>query len=556
MWKILFSFFSLGMVLPDNAGMIGSSLGEAQDRQQSAAKEPGQGGPLNIGQSCAQTTEPVACDPSRSVDSRTFRSLPAVPRVLLIFPAGGFSTKEPLPPLGLAFLAAVLERDNIPVTIIDAAVEHLSPAALARRISDYRPDLIGITVLTEFRFSSFDTARVAREAAPEALVLLGGPHVTLAAEDTAKHVLEADLVVRGEAEEIILQLIRTLSSGGDLHAVPGLTWREGDRVVSTPNAPLVRDLDSLPFPARHLLPMTKYRFLLDVPGLGPRPAAHTITSRGCPFGCSFCATSTMMGMRWRARSAANVLAEVKQVVEEGADTLWFYDDTFTMNKKRVEDICRGIIDLGLNIHFTCSIRVDTVDRELLALMQRAGCFMVFFGVESGNQETIDRVCGKRISLQQVRDVARWCDELGIRKNPGYIVGFPGETLEQARQTLDFMQEVGGKSSLSFLRIYPGTAIEHIAREKGILGPEFSWADPTMKGSTSVGAAHGTSPLFLDTLSWEDMSRLSVEWAAREKIPLWKKIPKALRSVRSLHELRMLSVTGRAYLRSLLDWRQR
>ncbi len=556
MWKILFLFFSFVMVLLSNDGMILPSASEDSDRKRRGSEEPRHEGSLGIGSSSAQAAELVSRDASRSGEPRIFRSLPPQPRVLLIFPAGGFSTKEPLPPLGLAFLAAVLERDNIPVAIIDAAVEHLSPAALAKRISDYRPDLIGITVLTEFRFSSFDTARIAREAAPEALVMLGGPHVTLAAEDTAAHVPAADFVVRGEAEEIILQLIRALSTGGDLHAVPGLTWREGDRVVSTPDAPLVRDLDSLPFPARHLLPMAKYRFLLDVPGLGPRPAAHTITSRGCPFGCSFCATSTMMGMRWRARSAANVLAEVKQVVAEGADTLWFYDDTFTMNKKRVEDICQGIIDLGLNIHFTCSIRVDTVDRELLALMQRAGCFMVFFGVESGNQETIDRVCGKRISLQQVRDVARWCDELGIRKNPGYIVGFPGETLAQARQTLDFMQEVGGKSSLSFLRIYPGTAIEQIAREKGILEPEFSWADPTMKGSTSVGAAHGTSPLFLDTLSWEDMSRLSVEWAAREKIPLWKKIPKALRSVRSLHELRMLSVTGRAYLRSLVDWRRR
>jgi radical SAM superfamily enzyme YgiQ (UPF0313 family) len=300
--------------------------------------------------------------------------------------------------------------------------------------------------------------------------------------------------------------------------------------------------------------MAQYRFLLDVPGFGQRPAAHTITSRGCPFGCSFCATSTMMGMRWRARSAGNVLDEIKQMVAEGADTIWFYDDTFTMNKKRVEDICQGILDLGLNIHFTCSIRVDTVDYDLLALMRKAGCFMVFFGVESGNQETIDRVCGKRISLEQVRAVARWCDELSIRKNPGYIVGFPGETLEQARQTLDFMQEVGGKASLSFLRIYPGTAIERIAREKNILKPEFSWADRTMKGSTSVGAAHGNSPLFLDTLSWQEMSQLSVEWAAREKIPLWKKIPKALRAVRSLHELRMLSITGWAYLRSFVGWR--
>ncbi len=533
-----------------------SCLCEESSRKHRAAKEAPmrKSSPDGVVRDLSAEIGDVVISPSG--ETPTCRRLPAQPRVLLIFPSGGFSTKEPLPPLGLAYLGAVLERANIPVTIIDAAVEHLSPTALARRISDYQPDLIGITTLTEFRFSSFATARIAKEAAPEAIVMLGGPHVTLAAEDTALHVPDVDLVVRGEAEENILQLIQVLSSGGDLLTVPGLTWKVGDRVVSTANARLVPDLDALPFPARHLLPMAKYRFLLDVPGLGQRPAAHTITSRGCPFACSFCATSTMMGMRWRARSAGNVLDEIKQMVADGADTVWFYDDTFTMNKKRVEDICHGILDLGLDIHFTCSIRVDTVDRDLLALMRKAGCFMVFFGVESGNQATIDRVCGKRISLEQVRSVAHWCDELGIRKNPGYIVGFPGETLAQARQTLDFMQEVGGKASLSFLRIYPGTAIERIAREKNILKPEFSWADPTMKGSTSVGAAHGTSPLFLDTLSWHDMSQLSVEWAAREKIPLWKKIPKALRAVRSLDELRMLSITGRAYLRSIFGWRHR
>jgi len=506
-------------------------------------------GPEANGQNLMQSAAPAGqAQPTPSC----FRPLPERPRVLLIFPAGGFSNKEPLPPLGLAFLGAVLEKEHIPVAIIDAAVEHLSPAALSRRISDYKPDVVGVTVLTEFRFSSFDAAHIARAAAPDSLILLGGPHVSLAAEDTAAHVKAADIVVRGEAEETILLLLRALANGGDLHTVPGLTWREEGQIVSTPDAPLVKDLDSLPFPARHLLPMEKYRFLLDIPGVGQRSVAHTISSRGCPFGCSFCATSSMMGMRWRARSAANVLTEIEQMVADGYDTLWFFDDTFTMSKKRVRDICQGILDRKLDIHFTCSIRVDSVDHELLTMMRRAGCFMVFFGVESGNQETIDKVCGKRISLDQVRAVARWCDELGIIKNPGYIIGFPGETMELARETLSFMEEVGGKASLSFLKVYPGTAIERIAREKGILQPEFSWSDPKMTGSTSLGAAHGTAPIFLDTLSWQDMSQLSVEWAAREKIPLWKKVPKALKSVRSLRELRMLTVTGSTYLRSLFS----
>jgi radical SAM superfamily enzyme YgiQ (UPF0313 family) len=269
-------------------------------------------------------------------------------------------------------------------------------------------------------------------------------------------------------------LCHALWDGKDLSKIPGISYRKNGEIIHNPPADLPADLDALPFPARHLMDMKRYNFRLDVPGKGSFPAAHIITSRGCPFHCSFCATSKLSGRRWRHRSPENVLAELENILKNQPEVkaVWFHDDTFTMNKKRVEAICNGILERKLDIAFTCSIRVDTVDYPLLKKMRDAGCFKIFFGVESGSPRILDEVCQKQITLEQVETVSKWLDDLGIEKNPGYIISFPEETLEDAEQTLRFMQKVGGVASMSLLRIYPGTRIEEVARERGILRKTF------------------------------------------------------------------------------------
>jgi len=474
-------------------------------------------------------------------------------KILLIFPPKGFTTKEPLPSLGLISLAAYLEKKDIEVEVIDASVEKLSWKKLSRRIKESKAQIIGITCLTEFRFKSFETARKAKEASPESWIIIGGPHPTFCDEDTLKSIPEIDIVVRGEGEEILLNLCRAYEGKIELKDIKGITFRKNGKIVRNPDAPLIENLDELPFPARKFLPIKKYNFRLFIPGEGWRITTHLITSRGCPFGCSFCITSKMSGKIWRARSAENIIAELEEIIKNtGIKTIWFYDDTFTMNKKRVMEICGLIIRKGFNIKFTCSIRVDTVDKEVLTRMKEAGCFKVFFGVESGSQRILDEVCGKKINLEQVLKVSGWLDELEILKNPSYIIGFPTETIEEARETLKLMKEIGGQKSMSFLRIYPGTKIEAVAKERNILPRDFSWSNVKSQRAISVGAAHGEAPLYIDTLSWEELSGLAVEWAMQSEISLWKRIPEAIKGVRSLDDLKHLWVVGKSYLRKKIQ----
>ncbi len=470
-------------------------------------------------------------------------------KVLLIFPPKGFTTKEPLPSLGLISLAAYLEKNNIAVEVIDASVEKLSRGKLSRRIKESKAQIIGVTCLTEFRFESFETARLAKKVSPESWVIIGGPHPTFCDEDTLGFIPEIDIVVRGEGEEILLNLCRAYEGKVAPGDIKGITFRKEGKIVRNPDAPLIENLDELPFPARKLLPMGKYNFRLFVPGKGWSTTTHLITSRGCPFGCSFCITSKMSGKMWRARSAGNIIAELEEIIKNtGIRTIWFYDDTFTMSKKRVMEICDLIIKKNLNIKFTCSIRVDTVDKEVLTIMKEAGCFKVFFGVESGSQRVLDEICGKKINLDQVKKVSAWLDELGILKNPSYIIGFPTETLGEARMTLRLMEEIGGQKSMSFLRIYPGTKIEAEARAKDILPKEFSWSNVKSQRAVSVGAAHGEAPLYIDTLSWEELSGLAVEWVLQSEVSIWARIPRAIRSVKSFADLKHLLIVGKNYIR--------
>lgn len=469
-------------------------------------------------------------------------------KILLLFPPKGFSSKEPLPPLGILYIATVLEKNNIPVEVVDTAVERYSWRDLKKRLKRSEADIVGITTTTEFRFEAFKTAELTKKILPNSIVVMGGPHVSLAADDTLKNISWVDIVVRGEGEVSFLETYYALKGGSSLQKIKGISFRENGNIIHNPMADLVKDLDSIPFPSRNLLPMGKYNFLLDVPGKGKMPAAHLITSRGCPFSCSFCATSKLSGRSWRYRSPENVVTEVEEIIERyGLKTIWFYDDTFNMNKARAEKICDLIIDKKLGIDFTCSIRVDMVDRPFLKKMKEAGCFKVFYGVESGSQRILDDACGKKITIDQVRSVSRWLDELEIQKNPGYIVSFPGETLEDANKTMGLIKEIGGTASLSILRIYPGTRIEEIAREKKIFPQGFSWSIKKYSGRLSFRGAHGDSPIFTDKLSWDDLSAFLMEWADTEHLSLWKRIPMALKGIKSIEDVRRLTILAKNYL---------
>jgi hypothetical protein len=261
----------------------------------------------------------------------------------------------------------------------------------------------------------------------------------------------------------------------------------------------------------------------------------------------------MWGRRYRARSPENVLAEVDELVNGyGAKVLWVFDDTFTVERDRTAAICEGLIRRFPGVKWFCEIRVDTVDRELLALMKESGCFCVAFGVESGSQRIIDESIGKRIGLEQVRQVVSWCRELGLQYNPFMILSHPGETEDDARETMRFIREWksdGAQVSLAIMHIYPGTRIEKAARDRGILPPDFSWASREDSHRVPMlPAAQGHVPIFLDGLSWEFLSACMFEWAGMQKYSVLKRVPKAITGIRSLADLKRGWMMLKAYLR--------
>ena len=470
-------------------------------------------------------------------------------KVLLLFPPKAFNTKELMPPLSLAYLSAVLERNDIDVEVLDALVEGYSWRKLRKRLSREKPDIIGINSLTESRFESFKSAKIAKESLPDSTVVMGGPHVSLCAHDTLLSVPWVDIVVRGEGEITLLEICRNLGKKIGLESVQGISYRNEDgEVIHNSPRPLIKNLDTLPFPAFHLFPLQKYNFKLDVPGEGKLPAINVITSRGCPYGCLFCATSKMYGRRWRARTPSNVVEELAYLSEKyGIRAVYFCDDTFTMNKRRVERICDLMIDQGLGLKWRCEIRVDTVDKSLLTKMKDAGCYEVFYGVESGSQRILDSVVNKKITIEQVRKASKWMDEVGMLKNPAYIVSFPDETLEEAHKTIDLMRELGGKPSFSLLRIYPGTRLEEIAKQKGILPKDFSWSQVSYNTENSL-LIHGNAPIYKEKLNWEELVELMVSWAKIGKYSVRKRMLSFLKTTRSLQDVKKLFILLKAYLK--------
>ena len=477
-------------------------------------------------------------------------------KVCLINPPGGYYAarweESALPSLGLGYLAAYLEKHGFMPDILDAHALRLKLSDVRRYLQESKPEIVGVTFSTENRFVGFDTIRAAKSALPNAITVAGGPHVSATAEDTLSHLPELDLVIRGEGEEALLRVAQRLESGEGYHGLPGVSYRDDGFVRSNPPGRHIADLDSLPFPARHLMPMERYTFAADVPGIGKLKALNLMASRGCPFDCSFCASPRMWGRRYRARSPENVLAEIDELAHGyGAKALWIFDDTFTVERARTVAICEGIRERFAGVKWFCEIRVDTVDRELLALMRDAGCYCVAFGVESGSQRIIDESVGKRIRIEQVRQVVSWCRELGLQYNPFMILSHPGETEDDAHRTMRFIREWqsdGAPVSLAIMHIYPGTRIETIAREKGIIPEDFSWvSEEDSRRVPMLPAAQGRVPIFLDKLSWEFLSACMFEWARMRGYSVLRRMPAALRSIRTTSDIKRYWAMLKVYL---------
>jgi len=481
-------------------------------------------------------------------------------KVQLFIPPGGYfaerwSKGSSMPPLGLLYIGAVLEQAGHQVEIVPADLLQLSWKQIQKRIKQFQPDIVGVTSTTENRFQSFQLIKKAKQAAPSVLTILGGPHASMAAEDCLLHIPELDLVARGEAENTMLELCRAWDTEKSLEAlssIKGLSLRVGDRVQNNPPQPPILELDSLPYPAFHLIPFERYNFKFEVPGKGHLPAVNLMSSRGCPFECNFCATPINWGRHVRMRSPENVVREIETLIERyGVKVIFFFDDTFNASPKRMERICDLILERKLDIFWKCDIRIDILDKPLLEKMQRAGLFHLSFGLEAGSERVREEIVHKHLEVADFHNVVEWCLELGVIPNPFFIFSHPTETWEEAQETIKIIEQYKDRieGSIAILHIYPGTPLEQSAKQIGILPQDFTWTRHYRSRIITLPTAQGDVPLFVDRLSWAQISELVFRWSfSSGKTEILRKIPQIIAKIRSFGDVYRYAVMAAIYLK--------
>ncbi|AXV37901.1 MAG: B12-binding domain-containing radical SAM protein [Methanobacterium sp. BRmetb2] len=363
------------------------------------------------------------------------------------------------PPLGIAYIAAVLEEGGVDVKIIDAAAMEMEWDTLKKEIENYSPDVVAITALTPTINKALKTAKITKKTCPNANIVMGGYHPTFTYTELLKNDF-IDIVILGEGEYTMLELVKTLEKGGDLKEVKGIACKD----FTTPSRDIIKDIDSLPFPARHLLPMDEYK-VLNI----KLPTGTLISGRGCPFNCSFCASSAMHGRKMRFRSAQNIVDEIEHLISDyDAEMIAFMDDTFTLRPERVIEICDEIKKRDLDFFWGCTARVDTVSKSLLKKMREAGCITIFYGVESADQQLLDGM-NKKISVDKIRNAFKLTKEADMRTIASVAIGMPGDTKENIEKTINFVKDLDASYAIfSLATPYPGTAFYNEARANDLI----------------------------------------------------------------------------------------
>lgn len=369
------------------------------------------------------------------------------------------------PPLGIAYMAGVLQKNHIDVEILDASAEDMDFKDVEKELLKRKPDLVALTALTPTIGRALETAQVVKETLPDSIVVMGGYHPTFNFIETLEDE-NVDIVIRGEGEYIMLNLVQALENQSSLHDVKGIVFEDKNskEIVVNPEAPLIQDLDELPFPALNLLPMKKYR-LLDM----DTHMTTMITTRGCPMQCSFCSSAAMHGKKIRERSVENIVDEIEYLkTNYDIDTIAFMDDTFTLKKRKVMAICDEILKRNIEIMWGCTSRVDTLDEKLLKKMKEAGCITIFIGVESADQQQLDNMC-KNTTIAKIENAFKIAHKLKIRTIASVALGMPGDTKEIMNKTVKFVHKLKPNYAIySLATPYPGTRFYKEAFEKNLI----------------------------------------------------------------------------------------
>jgi len=386
------------------------------------------------------------------------------------------------PPLGLAYIAAYIESKGLDVEIVDANAIGMSMDEIVKKAVKSKHDYIGITCTTNTVNLAYIFSEKLKKRCDKTIVV-GGPHVTFADIDTLKQCGAIDIVVRGEGERTSYEI----SNGVPLKNIKGITYRLKEKITRNPDRNKNEiNINDLPFPARHLLPLEMYRpgAFFNI-GHSGKEYATLITSRGCPNKCVFC-SSAHFWKSFRPRKPENILEEIDQLVNNyGVKHIHFLDDTLTVPAKRLENICDGLIKRDYDLEWNCYSRVDIITDEIVRKMKEAGCFGLTFGVESGSQKILNLI-KKNITLNQVRKAIKITKAYDLDVHADFMIGLPGDTKKTIMQTINFAVELDPKIALfSITTPFPGTQLFDELKEKKQLN-DIKWTEMTMHEFTTYG----------------------------------------------------------------------
>ena len=377
-------------------------------------------------------------------------------------------------PIYLAYAVSLLRKSGYQVKGIDAVYEEMGITKFVETLKKINPKVVLLEVSTPSIMYDLETAENIKREMPDTLVVFQGPHATYFHESIINNYRFVDVIIRGEFEVTIKDICDAVKNKRNFKTIRGITFRDRNgKTVVTPERPLLRDLDSLPYPDRKDFPIERYQQAF----YSGKKTAIVLSSRGCPFQCTYCLwPSTMTHRRYRIRDPKKVVDEIEYLIrKEGIDEVFFDDDEFTVDKEKVRSFCSEMIKRGVNIKWHCMGRVDTVDMETLSLMKKAGCYQIFYGFESGSEKILKHV-KKGITKEQIRNAVKLTKKAGIVCGGSFILGSPYESKETVNETIKFSRNIGADwVQFTLCAPFPGTPMYEEAKSMKLLEIDL-WAD--------------------------------------------------------------------------------
>ncbi len=378
------------------------------------------------------------------------------------------------PPLGTLYIATFLKNEGVEVSVLDQAAQGFSVKDTVDWVRREDPDILGFSTLSSSGRTAAIIAREVKKENPNVTTVFGNYHATFNPERILKTYPFVDVTVRGEGEHTSLELVKCLKKKGNLKKVLGITFRRKKQIVSTPDRPLIKKIDSLPFPDRELLDV-EYHSTIVGANIAPKKFTSIISSRGCVYRCRFCGCRKFAKNIWRPRSVENIFEELRLLVSDGYRQFLFVDDNFALNQKRAIKLCREIRREKMDIEWICDSRVDHCSYDMLRETVRAGCIMVYFGIESANQRVLDYY-NKQATPKQAEVAVKNARKAGVDVVVGsFIVGAPNETRQEIQNTLKFAQRLDlDVPQFNILGAFPGTDLWDELTMKGVINADQYW----------------------------------------------------------------------------------